>query len=78
MLKALTVLELYKALSPEEQEKCRNVIVAAPVTGLPSKTKKQRPRLRPEHSTDALVYDCVVRDLGVIFKNTNLQAVSVC
>lgn len=74
MLKALTVLELYNALSPQEQEKCRQVIAAAPVVVPSSKPKRKRPQLRPEHRTDALVYDCVVRDLGITFKNTNVQA----
>jgi hypothetical protein len=67
MLKATTILELYEALSPQEQEKCRSVITAAPVTASPSKTKAQRPQLRPEHRTDALVRDMVVRDLSIKF-----------
>jgi len=78
MLRATTILELYEALSPQEQEKCRGVITAAPVTALPSKTKAQRPQLRPEHRSDALVRDAVIRDLGITFKNTNPQAVNVC
>lgn len=78
MLKAKTILELYEALSPQEQAKCREVIAAAPVTASPSKTKKQRPTLRPEHRTDALVRDMVIRDLGITFKNTNPQAAKVC
>lgn len=73
MLKAKTILELFEALSPAEQDKCREVISAAPVRNA-GNFKKQRPQLRPEHSTDALMYDLVVRQNGIIFKNTNLQA----
>lgn len=72
MLKAITVLELFEALSPQEQEKCREVIATAPVQTSP-KAKTQRPQLRPEHRTDALVYDMVVREAGIKFTNTNLQ-----
>lgn len=73
MLKATTVLELYRALSPQEQEKCRQVIAAAPAHAA-SKPRKKRLQLRPEHSTDALVYDLVVRQNAIKFTNTNLQA----
>jgi hypothetical protein len=79
MLKATTVLELFEALSPAEQEKCRAALTsAATVPASSPKTKKQPLRLRPEHATDALVRDMVIRDLGITFKNTNSQAVNVC
>lgn len=79
MLKALTVLELYEALSPAEQEKCRQAIAAAPVPTSSPKAKKQRVQLRPEHRTDALVRDMVIKANGIIFKNTNLQVVkAIC
>ena len=80
MLKATTVLELFGALSPAEQEKCRAAISigAAAVPASSPKTTKQRPQLRPEHRTDALVRDMVIRDLGITFKNTNPQAAKVC
>jgi hypothetical protein len=74
MLQAVTVLELYKALSPQEQEKCRHAILAAPVSGASPKPRQKRATLRPEHTTDALVYDLVVRQNGITFKNTNPQA----
>lgn len=79
MLKATTVLELFGALSPAEQEKCRAALTsAATVPASSPKTKKQRAQLRPEHATDALVRDIVVSNLGITFKNTNPQAVKVC
>lgn len=78
MLKAKTVLELYEALSPQEQAKCREVIAAAPVSASPSKRRKQPPQLQPEHRTDALVRDMVIRAHGITFKNTNPQVVKTC
>ena len=74
MLKALTVLELFQALSPAEQQKCRAAIGTAPVLETAQKAKRQRPQLRPEHRTAALVYDLIVRENGITFQDTNLQA----
>lgn len=70
MLQAKIVIELFEALSPEEQSKCRDVIAAATVPNF--KHKKPANQLKPEHRTDALVYDLVVRENNI--KNTNVQA----
>lgn len=76
MLQAVTILQLFEALSPAEQEKCRAALTsAATVPASSPKRKKQRFQLLPEHSTDALVRDMVIRDNNITFKNTNLQAV---
>lgn len=78
MLKATTVLELFEALSPAEQETCRAALLrTASVSASPTKKRKKRVQLLPEHSTDALVRAMVIRDNAITFNKTNLQAAKV-
>lgn len=77
-IKASTFLELFEALSPAEQEKCRAAIGTASVPASSPKTKKQRLQLLPQHRTDALVRDAVIKANGIRFINTNLQVAKTC
>lgn len=77
MITAQTIVELFRSLPTEEQEKCRHVIMAAPVPGLPKIKRQRKTILRPEHATPELIYAETIRELGIKFIPINQQAINL-